>query len=697
MHTHFRHLILTLSLLLASLASSHAQVRAAIESQTPAPLIPLEPEVENPDEMVGLIVLRDDSALQVLDMLEKMTGKIILRRQDIAAVKINFNSRGPLTRGEAVLALESLLSLNGIMLTDMGGRFMKAVPATNVNSHVPEMIVGSTLEMTPSQQIYAKLFQLDYLQAETTSGTAVTPLLSQNSSVVVFQKANAILITDALLNLQRIEQLVNSMDKPQEIREDIKFIKLNFIQAQEMQQRIENLISGPLKSYLEGNTSVTADERTNQLILITHPGNLDVIMDVIESVDVDAAPLTSSEVFPLRQAKAEEVVAIIDEIISGQRKSREEDAKTEIKKKNNSNKDENGKGPISPPTEQLATTSSAAGEFNSSMQFSNFVGLSADERTNSIVAYGTKSDLATLHVLIDKIDITLPQVRIEVIITEVALSENQGNGLESFNLTFNDGPSGADAILSDTTGILALGLESIKATTGSGAQFGNFTLETVLKIAESDSDIKILSTPTIVVSHNEEGIINVSESRPFQTSSFQNTTNTYSIRDQVEYRDVGIKLTVTPLIGADDSITMKIEQTVDTVKKIEGFDSSKVNTTPIIGKREANSTITVKDRELITLGGLQENEKDTTHTYFPLIGKLPGLKQLLSGELISYNRKELIIFVRPTILKTPDEADVMSDHLLDVLEEGEAVRNYLKNGTTGNIYMDGSKLIKEEK
>jgi len=319
MHITFRHLIVTLSLLLASLASSHAQVPAAIESQTPAPLIPLEPEVENPDEMVGLIVLSDESALQVLDMLEKMTGKIILRRQDIAAVKINFNSRGPLTKGEAVLALESLLSLNAIMLTDMGGRFMKAVPATNVNSHVPEMIVGSTLEMAPSQQIYAKLFKLDYLQADTASGTTVTPLLSQNSSVVVFQKANAILITDALLNLQRIEQLVNSMDKPQEIREDIKFIKLNFIQAQEMQQRIENLISGPLKSYLEGNTSVTADERTNQLILITHPGNLDVIMDVIESVDVDAAPLTSSEVFPLRQAQAVDVVAIIDEIISGQK------------------------------------------------------------------------------------------------------------------------------------------------------------------------------------------------------------------------------------------------------------------------------------------------------------------------------------------------------------------------------------------
>ncbi len=107
--------------------------------------MPLEPRVDNPDEVIGLIVLSDETALQVLDMLEKMTGKIILRRQDIAAVKINFNSRGELTKGEAVLALESLLSLNSIMLTDMGGRFMKAVPATSVNSHVPEMIVGSTL------------------------------------------------------------------------------------------------------------------------------------------------------------------------------------------------------------------------------------------------------------------------------------------------------------------------------------------------------------------------------------------------------------------------------------------------------------------------------------------------------------------------------------------------------------------------
>jgi general secretion pathway protein D len=412
-------------------------------------------------------------------------------------------------------------------------------------------------------------------------------------------------------------------------------------------------------------------------------------MNVIEKVDVDAAPLTSSEVFPLRQAKAEDVVAIIDEIISGQKEGREEDAKVA---KDDNAAEQTTETTTLPPlaaTATVNTTSNSAS--NSSLQFSTFVGLSADIRTNAIVAYGTQSDLKTLADLIDKIDITLPQVRIEVIITEVALSENQGSGLSAFDLTFDDGPG--TSLLGDTTGALGLTRASVGTI---GAQFGNFALDAVLDIAETDSDIKILSTPTIVVSHNEEGIINVSESRPFETSSYTGVNDNSGTRNQVEYRDVGIKLTVTPLIGADGSITMTIEQTVDTVKTVDDLTSDQVNTTPIIGKREANSTITVKDRQLIILGGLQENERVTNHTYFPLIGRLPGFKQLLNGESISYNRKELIIFVRPTILKTPDEAVAMSDELLDALEEGGTVRDFLKSGTTGNIYMEGSRLFKED-
>ena len=688
MRPHFLFLLLLLNQVWICPFIARAQQSTASTS-----VASLEPKVDDSDKIVGLIVLSDESPLQVIDMLERLTGKIILRRQDILAAKINFNSRGPMTQSEAVLALESLLSLNGIMLTDMGGRFMKAVPATNVNSHVPEMIVGSTLELAPSQQIYAKLFKLGYLKAETTSGTTITPLLSQSSSVVVFQKSNAILITDALINLQRVERLIKEMDKPQSVREEVKFVKLKFVQAIEIQQRIENLIQGPLKNYLDGNTSVTADERTNQLILITHPGNLEIIMNIIESVDVDAAPLTSSEVFPLRQAKAEEVVPIIEEIISGQKEGREKDA--QVSNDNTVQTATPNPDPGTPPTPGAAPTSATvAANLNlasSSLQFSNFVGLSADQRTNSIVAYGTHQDLKTLKSLIEKIDIPLPQVRIEAIITEVSLSDNQSSGITSLGFTVTEdgklffGVDDQGNIL-DNGGIFGLGF----AFTGNSDGLVN----AVLQAAESDSDVRVLSTPTIVVSHNEEGIVNVSESRPVITSTTSSLDNNNNTRSQVEFRDIGIQLSATPLIGADGSVQMTIDQVVDNLAGEVTIDG---NQQPIIGRREATSTITVNSGEVIILGGLQENQRSDNNAYFPVLGKLPFIKRIFGGESTEYTRTDLIIFVRPTVLKTPEDASKITNQKISRLEDGEKVREYLETDTTGNIYMKGSKFEKEAK
>lgn len=654
---------------------------------------PLEPDVDEPEAVIGTLILSDESALQVLDLLEQLTGKIILRRQDITPAKINFNSRGRITKKDAVLALESLLTLNGIMLTDMGGRFMKAVPATEVNRHVPQMIAGSTLEMDPSQQIYAKLFALDYLNADQASGTLIQPLLSQNSSFVPFPKSNALLITDALINLQRIEKILAETDQPQAVRESVEFKKLDFIQAAEAQRQIESLIQGPLNSYLEGNTSVTADERTNQLILITHPGNLELIMDVIDNIDVDAAPLTSSEVFQLRQAKAEEVVPIIENIIQGQQEGREEDAEVarDTARNEGAGANNNQETPPGP-----SPTQNAGIETNASLQFSNFVGLSADERTNAIVAYGTPQDLKTLKELIEKIDIPLPQVRVEAIITEVTLNDNESSGIASLGFTLTEGgelsfgadiaaDSSGNPVSSDGGGIF-----------GSGFSFtGNADglVNAVLSSAESDSDVRILSTPTIVVSHNEEGVVNVSESRPIITSSSSSVdSNLSNVRSNIEFRDIGIQLTVTPLIGADGSVQMTIEQTVDNVAGSTDIDG---NQQPIIGRREATSTITVNSGEVIILGGLQENRRNESEAYFPLLGELPVIKNVFGGNAKEFTRTELIIFVRPSVLKNPGDAKFMSREKLDAIEGGNEVEQYLETGTTGTIYMEGSKF--EEK
>ena len=653
-------------------------------------IVPLEPEVEQPQAMIGELVLVEDSADQVLKLLEQMTDKIILRRQDLPASKFTFNSRGSISQKEAVLALESLLTLNGIMLTDMGGRFMKAVPATSVNAHVPALIAGSTLELEASQQIYAKLFKFDYLNAEQAGAPLVQNLVSQNSSVVPFPKSNALLITDALINLQRIESILADTDQPQAVREDIEFIKLEFIQSAEMQERIENLIEGPLKSYLEGNTSVTADERTNQLILVTHPGNLDIIMNIIASLDVDAAPLTASEVFQLRQAKAEEVVPIIEDIISGQEEGREEDAKVARENEANRGTTNNNAGSNSPPemTVNAPAVSSTFIEANSSLQFSNFVGLSADERTNSIVAYGTHQDLKTLKELIEKIDIPLPQVLIEAIITQVTLNEKQTSGLNSFSFfydgatrTFSDIATGTASGIAFSNGVISLDNPS------------EFQLNAAITPTNTDSDTRVLSAPRIVVSHNEEGIINVSRSQPIITgSTTSGISNNLNSRSSIEYRDIGIKLSVTPLIGADGTVQMVIEQTIENVIENIKIDN---NDQPIIGVREATSTISVKDGEIIVLGGLQENTKVDSNNYMPLFGRLPLIRNILGGSTDDYERTEIIIFIRPSVLQDPEEAEALSSRYIENASEKEVIQTYLKEDSTSDLYLEGSKF--EEK
>ena len=662
------------------------------------PLLPIEPTVEDPDMVIDLLVLTDETAIQVIDLLEQLTDKIILRRQDLPVTKINFNSRGPIKKAEAILALESLLSLNGIMLTDMGGRFLKAVPASNPSSQVPMMIHGSTLYEPASQQIYAKLFKLNYLVADQTTTSLITPFLSPNHNLTIYPKSNAFLITDALVNLQRTESILKENDQPQAIRESVEFIKLEFVQAKDMEGQLRSLIDGSLKSYLQGNTNITVDERTNQLILVTHPANLALIQSVIENIDIDAAPLTASEVFPLKQAKAEDVVKIIDEIITGQRKSREDDAKTANTKAPQPN-------PNAPPNpiSAAATSPNASANSNASLQFSEYVGLSADERINAIVAYGTQQDLKTLETLIEKIDIPLPQVRIEAIITEVRLKEDQATGLDQFSVIFNSNTSdpkwieGGTLKFTDggigTTSSQILDLNENIVDSFATYYSGNFGFQGILELAESDSDVKVLSTPSIVVSHNEEGVINVSESRPIVTGS-QTTLNSTNVRSNIEFRDIGIQLEVTPLIGADGSVQMEITQSAD---RISGTTEIDGNQQPIIGKREANSTITVADRQIAVLAGLQQNEISDTSSFFPLIGRLPVLKKILSGTSKSYNRTELIIFIRPTIIRDPGQSRDLTKDIIDNYEEGETIEGYLEDGTIREIYMEGSRLSPKKK
>src|SRR5690606_13431318 len=177
--------------------------------------------------------------------------------------------------------------------------------------------------------------------------------------------------------------------------------------AEDLKQRLATMAAGPLARYLDGETFFDSDDRTNQIIILTHPSNVEIIESVISSLDVDAAPLTRTEVFYLKHAKSEEVASLLNALVSGQSSANR-----------NSSAD---RRPVVARTEGNVadSVSSSVGGEGSTDQFSPYITIESDERSNAIITFGTSSDIRYISDLIEKVDVILAQVKIDVIIAEV--------------------------------------------------------------------------------------------------------------------------------------------------------------------------------------------------------------------------------------------------------------------------------------
>ena len=182
------------------------------------------------------------------------------------------------------------------------------------------------------------------------------------------------------------------------------------------------------------------------------------------------------------------------------------------------------------------------------------------------------------------------------------------------------------------------------------ATFNNLRLDAVIHMLATSSKFKVLSTPIIQTLHNQEAHIIVGESRPIVTSTVADVVSAgnTAVNSSVSYKDIAIELTVTPRINPDGNVTMDIEQKVNDLGgtvSVNGID------TPIITKREAKSSVMVKDQNTIVLGGLIRENKTITDTKVPILGDIPLLGTLFKGKTTTKNRTELIVFIRPTVLR----------------------------------------------
>lgn len=593
----------------------------------------------SPNDKVGPVSLRDDTVAQVLDILQKWTGKTVLRPQALPPNLYTLNLPVGATRAEALLAIETLLNLNGVAVIQQGDRFLKVVPNNVAKSESPSLIMESTLNLPSSGRVASKIFVLKHANGQEVVGQ-ITSMLNATLATppVYFGRNNAILVTDSIMNLQKIETLLNQLDRPQLDVVATKMYNLKHAIATDVVNKLTLLLRSPAQTAgapfrLSTGTSFTADERTNRIILFGSADQHMFFDNLIETLDANADPNTKTDVIFLRHANATEVATLLTQLITGQTK-----ATTTA----SGGKSTTGTNRVTTPTGNNAAqaAASSASTQNGADEFSSMTTVLADVRSNSIVVSGTKDDLRLLQELINKVDVVLPQVRVEVVIAEVTLTDADTSGISALGMNVTSGK--LVGVSSTFGGGTLAGNGSAFATLAAGNDLSGIIS---LSTTPTKSDTRILSVPTITTTHNKEATLFVGESRPVITGT-QSTAGSGGLvsSSTVSQRDIGIQLKILPLIGKDGSVQLQVTQQVEDILGQVTLDG---NLQPIIGRRSTDSFVSAMSGEIIVLGGLQRTQSlDDANR----LGPIPFLGDLLGSSTKSKTRTELVIFLRPYVL-----------------------------------------------
>ena len=683
--------------------------------------------VDGLDEELERLRLRDQDGTGILDMIQLITGRYILRPQNLPAVKINFDSFTVLTKRETLRALESLLAMNGIGITKIDDQFFKAVPASGMNVHVPIWLDGPALAIKPSQRIYVKMFHLEYAPALEVR-EQLNPFSTPNvGTLLVFEKANSIFATDSLLNLQRMEKLLESIDRPiskEELGTEFFIWEAEYAGAKELEGKLKTMVEGSLKPFLGGTTQVDSDDRTGKLIVVTRKENLETIKFLLETLDSPVKVKATSEHFKLQHAEAKDIKSILDEVIKSQK------AVKEKVQKSKSSRPLTGSANNATSKEGVGTNSESGTD--GSHEFSDLITIAANERGNGILVYGTKSDLVEIKRMIDSLDEPLPLAKIETIFMMVDISADQTSGIQSLfnNLKYNkrtevntedgdalDPRTGERRTVTEPTlsGVVKLPLlNSDVEFSLSNWNLTGITWNNIFSAASNRSDVRVFSSPSLMVSHNNDNsAISVGREITYVTTTYNNTDvrgneNTVNVPQTTPQRitaETSLQISK-PKIGLpvyDKNNPTKLVKPGSIFMEVEveanKFDLSSDGSNNYDGQRipgrvtrKAQSVITAKSGDIIVLGGLQETITTEVSQKYNLLSNLPYLgKKLFSPQNTTTTPSELLIFIKPTVYN-PDQS--VSD------ENFELINSRMSSGyepvftaPTGKTLID-SKLIK---
>ena len=449
---------------------------------------------------------------------------------------------------------------------------------------------------------------------------AVKPIVGVRSYIVALNNDREVLISDDADNIKRIKDIIRNLDS--ELDTSISEFKLKNLSSIEALRLINSLKADPNTRF--DKLAVATFQGSNKLIF---SGPLEIVIRakrVLSQLDLDNNLTENTKVIYLNYSKAEDILKILNDISASFNQEDNADYKTVI---------------------------------------------TSHEETNSIVIRSNPQTIQTLTSIVEQLDIRRPQVYVEAIIVEISDESAKALGVDTIYSGESDGntpialtrfPSTTSPDLLSIVGSAdddsdistsAGAASSILGTRGFVAGIGNLrdgedNFALLLSLLREDQNSNILSTPSAVVMDNEEASLLVGQEIPITTGESLGANNITPFRTTAR-EEIGVKLEIKPQINESDSVALLIRQEVSSIAGAQLPNSNDL----ITNKREIETTVLADNGEILVLGGLISEEIQESVNKVPILGDIPLIGRLFQSSATSVQRRNLMIFLRPTILR----------------------------------------------
>ncbi len=586
--------------------------------------LPLTAMAQDSGEGTWRLNLKDADIRAFVTQVADITGYSFVVDPRVKG-KVTVLSSAPMNKHEIYDLFLAVLQVHGFTAIP-GEEVIKVIQQVDAKQNAEDL---SRFERVPSEQLVTRVIAVNNANALELV-PILRPLVAKYGHLAGVAAANALIVSDHENNIRRIENIVRDLDSPAEY--EVEVIQLEEAWVGDMVTLLQELAPDELGRTGGGESptrkfSVTADERSNRLILRGDKNFRDKMRTLIRQLDQPSATGGTTKVVRLKHGDAKNLTEILEGVMG------------EVVREA-----EGGEGGSGGRSTRRNTTG-----------FSVF----ADEGLNALVLRGEPSMMQEAEMIISQLDIRRAQVLIEAAIVEIsdqlgtdlgvqfALGDEGGSSTPIVGSNFgNVGRSMGEvisAILSDS--VIAPAVGGITIGAGQRNRDG-ITWGVLLQALSTSAAANLLSTPSIITLDNQESEIIVGQNVPFRTgqqaTAGDGLSNPFTT---IERRDIGLTLKVTPSISDDGLVRLVVEQTTEDVA-----DSVENASDIVTNKREIKTTVLADDGETIVLGGLINDNLRINKSKVPLLGDIPILGRLFSSESETREKRNLLVFLRPTIM-----------------------------------------------